>query len=106
MCLQANHGARMKYEDFVADIGGAGLTIRAFAELVGMRPNSVSNYAQSQDVPRHLAIIAALLREMNVQGVDYRKAIEGIGNVPKKPRGRSRPGRFGGDKQGDLELGS
>lgn len=96
----------MTYEDFVSDLGKAGLTVRAFALLVGMKPNSVSNYAKCHEVPRHLAIIAALLGEMNVNGLDYRKALARINFAPKKPRGGSRPGRFGGDTQGELELGS
>lgn len=94
----------MTYEEFVAALGKAGLTVRAFAELVGMRPNSVSNYAQSCEVPKHLAIIVALLSELNAQNLDYREIIANIKDTPKKPRGRSRPGRFGGNKQRELEL--
>lgn len=94
----------MTYEDFLTELGKAGLSVRAFAELIGMNPNSVSNYASSGEVPRHLAFIAALLAEMNVHGVDFQPAVGRISADRKKPRGRGKPGRFGGDKQEQLEL--
>jgi predicted transcriptional regulator len=94
----------MTYDEFLAELGKAGLSVRAFADMIGMNPNSVSNYAKTGEVPRHLAFIAVLLAEMNVQGVDFQHAIERVSTNRKKPRGRGRPGRFGGDKQEQLEL--
>lgn len=96
----------MTYHEFLAELGKAGLSVRAFADLVNMNRNSVSNYASSTEVPRHLAVIAALLGEMNIQGVDFQPAIERVGAMRKKPRGRGKPGRFGGDKQELLEFES
>ncbi|MGR6077811.1 XRE family transcriptional regulator [Achromobacter xylosoxidans] len=94
----------MNYDVFLAELGKAGLSVRAFAHLNGMNPNSVSNYAKAAEVPRHLALIAALLAEMNVHGIDFQLAVERISTDRKKPRGRGRPGQFGGDKQNRLEL--
>lgn len=94
----------MTYGDFLAELGKAGLSVRAFAELIGMNPNSVSNYASTGEVSRHLAFIAALLAEMNVHGIDFQPALERVSANRKKPRGRGKPGRFGGDKQEQLEL--
>lgn len=51
----------MGYDAFLRDLARASLSIRAFAELIGMNPNSVSNYARSGEVPDKLAIIAALV---------------------------------------------
>jgi transcriptional regulator with XRE-family HTH domain len=97
----------MTYDDFSAELGKAGLSVRAFADLVGMNRNSVSNYARGCTVPRHLAVIAALLAEMNLQGIAFRPVIERIEMTPKKRRGAAtKSGRFGGDKQGRLELSS
>lgn len=96
----------MTYDHFLLELGKAGLTVRAFADLVSMNRNSVSNYARCGLVPKHLAVIAALLGEMNVQGIDYQKIIERIEMTPKKHRGAAKPGHFGGDKQGKLELSS
>ncbi|OZA14388.1 MAG: DNA-binding protein [Hydrogenophilales bacterium 17-62-8] len=96
----------MTYEEFLAELGKAGLSVRAFANLFGMNPNSVSNYASIGDVPHHLAFIAVLLAEMNVHDIDFQPAIARVSASRKKPRGRGRPGRFGGDKQEQLELES
>jgi len=93
----------MRYEEFVSELGKAGLNVRAFAELVGMNRNSVSNYSHG-DVPGHLAIIATLTAEMNVQGIDYRRVLEKLKLSPKLPRGGARPGKFGGDRQEELNL--
>lgn len=95
---------RMTYDEFLAELGKAGLSVRAFADLVGMNRNSVSNYKGSGEVPRHLAVIAALLAEMNVKGVAFQVVVARIGATRKKPRGRGKPGRFGGDKQEQLDL--
>ncbi|QSI76350.1 XRE family transcriptional regulator [Niveibacterium microcysteis] len=94
----------MTYDEFLAELGKAGLSVRAFAKLIGMNPTSVSNYASNGEVPRHLAVIAALLAEMNLRGVAFQVAIERVGSARKKPRGSGRPGRFGGDRQEQLEL--
>jgi hypothetical protein len=85
----------MNYERFLAELGKAGLTVRGFAELIGMNRNSISNCASRGEVPRHLALIAVLMAEMNVRDIAYQEAIS---------RGRAKPGRFGGDKQEELEF--
>jgi hypothetical protein len=95
----------MTYDEFLAELGKAGLTVRAFADLIGMNRNSVSNYASAGEVPRHLAVIAVLMGEMNLQGIAFQSAIERVSATRKKPRGRGQPGRFGGNKQEQLELG-
>jgi hypothetical protein len=95
----------MTYEQFLAELGKAGLSVRAFADLIGMNRNSVSNYASREEVPRHLALIAVLISEMNVRGIAYQDVVSRVGMTLKKPRGGAKPGRFGGDKQEQLELG-
>lgn len=95
----------MIYADFLTELARAGLSVRAFAELIGINPNSVSNYARAKEVPAHLALIAVLVAEMSVQGLDYRRVIAKAEVVPKKPRGRARRGHFGGDPQVPLDLG-
>lgn len=94
----------MTYADFLTELSRAGLGVRTFAELVGMNPNSVSNYARSNEVPAHLALIAVLLAELSVQGFDYRRAVAKVGLTPKRPRGRAGPGQFGGDPQVALDF--
>jgi hypothetical protein len=94
----------MTYEEFHRQLGKAGLSIRAFAKLVRMNPNSVSNYAGIGKVPTHLAVIAVLMGEMAEKGIDFRNALARLPVAAKKPRGGSRKGRFGGDRQSDLNF--
>lgn len=96
----------MPYADFLAELVRAGLTVRAFADLIGMRPNSITNYAREGELPVHLALIAVLVAELSVQGLDYRRVMAKVPQAPKKPRGAARRGHFGGDPQTALDLRS
>lgn len=96
----------MTYNDFLAELGKAGLSVRAFADLLSMRPNSISNYKKTGEIPDHHAVIAALLAELRLNRVDPAPVFSRIGMTPKKARGGAAPGRFATDKQGLLELGS
>jgi hypothetical protein len=80
------------------------LSVRAFAELVGMNPNSISNYARTGELPTHLALIAALLGGVSALGGDFREIMSKVAITPKKPRGAARQGHFGGDRQTNLDL--
>ena len=94
----------MTYTEFQRHVGKAGLTVKAFADLIKMNRASLSNCAKRGEVPSHLAVIAALMGEMADKGVDFRKVMGRIDITPKKPRGAGKAGRFGGDKQRDLDL--
>ena len=94
----------MVYADFIARLEKIGLSVRGFAELIGMNPNSVSNYARKGELPSHLALIVVLVVAVGEMGGDYRRIISTVGVTPKKPRGRGRHGQFGGDGQTKLEL--
>jgi hypothetical protein len=94
----------MTYDEFQRQIGKAGLNIRQFAELVKMNRISVSNYGKKGLVPSHLAVIAALLGEMAERQINYQEILSKIDITPKKPRGAGKHGKFGGDKQSDLDL--
>lgn len=95
----------MSYDAFLRELAKAGLSIRKFAELIEMNPNSVSNYARLGEVPDKLAIIAALVAEMSAQSLEYRAVISRLELSAKKPRGGARAGHFGGDRQVPLDLG-
>lgn len=94
----------MSYAEFLEELLRAGLSVRAFAELIGMNPNSISNYARDAALPTHLALIAVLVAELSEKGVDYRLAMAKVELAPKKPRGAARRGHFGGDRQNSLDL--
>ena len=94
----------MTYAEFLAELDRAGLTVREFASLVQMRPNSVSNYARAREIPAHLAVIAALLSELRAHGLDHQPVFGRLQLAAKRPRGRAEPGRFGGDPQERFGL--
>jgi hypothetical protein len=94
----------MSYDDFIIELAKAGLSIRRFASLLGMRPNSISNNKQKGDVPTHLAVIASLLAEMASHKIAFDPVFERLQPSRKRPRGAARSGKFAGDPQGLLEL--
>lgn len=94
----------MIYDEFQRHVHKAGLTLKAFADLVRMNRISLSNLAKKGEVPTHLAVIAALLGEMKDKGIDYGDVLSRIDISPKKPRGAGTRGKFGGDKQGTLFM--
>lgn len=94
----------MTYDDFITELNKARLTVRRFAELMCMQPNSVSNNKKKGDVPVHLAVIASLLAEMASRNIDYVPIFERLKPSRKKSRGAARAGKFAGDPQGMLEL--
>lgn len=88
----------MDYQEFSRHLGKAGLTIKAFAELLRMNRISISNLKQKGEVPMHLAVIAALLGEMVDKGVDYKPVLSRIEIEPKQAKGVAAQGVFGGQK--------
>jgi hypothetical protein len=93
------------YDDFIVELNKAGLTVRRFADLMGMQPNSISNNKKKGEVPDHLAVIASLAAEMSAHEIDFEPIFHRLEPSRKKPRGASKPGKFAGDPQGVLELG-
>lgn len=66
----------MPYLEFQRLIGKAGLTIKEFATLLGMNPNSITNYHKVGVIPSHIAIIISLISSMKDQGLDFYKVFE------------------------------
>lgn len=92
----------MTYDEFRRQIGKAGLTIHAFADLVKMNRISLSNYKHG-DVPSHLAVMVTLMGAMAEGQTDFRSALSNTEISPKKPRGAG-IGKFGGNKQPIIYL--
>jgi len=91
----------MTYDEFKRHVGKAGLTIRAFAEILKLNPASISNYAKTGEVPSHWAVIVVLLAELAELKVDCREVLAKADIAPKKARGAGK-GKFGGDRQNLL----
>ena len=68
----------MPYSEFQRLIGKAGLTIKEFAELLGMNPNSITNYHKVGFIPSHIAIIISLTSSMKDQGLDFYEIFEKV----------------------------
>ncbi|QQD21113.1 XRE family transcriptional regulator [Oceanospirillaceae bacterium ASx5O] len=64
----------MEYDELKRQIGKAGLTNKAFAELIGINPNSVTNFKRTK-VPSNIAIIAVLIAEMKEHGIDFEEIL-------------------------------
>ncbi len=94
----------MNYKEFRRQLGKAGLTNKAFAELVKINSNSITNYKKDGDVPSHWAIVALLMGVLADNKIEFKDALNGIEIEPNKVRGNAAKGRFGGSKQNDLDL--
>lgn len=68
----------MPYEEFQRLIGKSGLSIKEFALLLDMHPNSVTNYKKIGKVPMQIAVIVSLISMMKEDGVDFYPVFEKI----------------------------
>ena len=68
----------MPYEEFQRLIGKSGLSIKEFASLLDMNPNSITNYKKIGKVPMQLAVIVSLISMMKDDGVDFYPVFEKI----------------------------
>lgn len=68
----------MPYSEFQRLIGKAGLSIKEFAALLDMKPNSITNYSKQGVVPMHIAVIVALISTMKDEGLDFYPVFEKI----------------------------
>jgi hypothetical protein len=75
----------------------AGLSVRSFADPIGMYLNSITNYTRRGDVPQHIALVTVLVAEMSANGIDYRAAIAKVAPTCQ-PRGATRRCYFSRDR--------
>jgi DNA-binding transcriptional regulator YiaG len=68
----------MPYTEFQRLIGKAGLSIKEFAALLDMKPNSITNYSKQGVVPTHIAVIVALISTMKDEGLDFYPIFEKV----------------------------
>lgn len=73
----------MPYTEFQRLIGKAGLSIKEFAALLDMKPNSITNYSKQGVVPTHIAVIIALISTMKDEGLDFYPIFEKIKSYSK-----------------------
>ena len=74
----------MPYEEFQRLMGKAGLSIKEFAALLDMKPNSITNYSKQGVVPTHIAVIVALISTMKDEGLDFYPIFEKVKSYSKE----------------------
>ena len=68
----------MPYTELQRLVGKAGLSIKEFAALLDMKPNSITNYSKQGVVPTHIAVIVALISTMKDEGLDFYPIFEKV----------------------------
>jgi hypothetical protein len=66
----------LTYEELKMNIARAGLTIKEFAELMGLHPNSITNLKQREIVPKNIAIISLLMAELAGNKIDIKSLLK------------------------------
>lgn len=80
----------MLYKEFQDRVRRSGLSMKGFADFVGMDRKSISNYSKSGEAPNHLALIALLLAELTKYEVKHEALKERFDALGRRPRKRSR----------------
>ena len=73
----------MPYTELQRLVGKAGLSIKEFAALLDMKPNSITNYSKQGVVPTHIAVIVALISTMKDEGLDFYRIFEKVKSYSK-----------------------
>ena len=68
----------MTYSEFQIELIKIGLSIKDLASLLGMHPNSITNYKSKEVLPLNLAIVITLLAELKINGIDPEPSIEQV----------------------------
>lgn len=72
----------MRYEEFKTALAEAGLTVREFAQHIGVRATTVTNYASRQQVPKHFAVIVTLMAHIARRGLDPSQPLVELAGSP------------------------
>lgn len=68
----------MTYSEFQIELIKIGLSIKDLASLIGMHPNTITNYKSKEVLPLNLAIVITLLAELKTNGIDAAAIIEKV----------------------------
>jgi hypothetical protein len=74
----------MKYEEFKQQVKRSGLTLKAFANLLGINPISISNFKARRDVPDQLGLIACFMAEYKEKKLDFMDVFDHAGLLEKE----------------------
>ena len=60
----------MTYSEFQIYLIKIGLSIKDLASLLGMHPNTITNYKSKEVLPLNFAIVITLIAELKINGID------------------------------------
>lgn len=93
----------MDYEEFVRNIGKAGLNIKKFAVLMQMSESSITNLKNKSTVPKHLAVIVTLLGHIKDKKLDFIDLFDNLDIKPQKYRIKDKFGGIRGRKKKTID---
>lgn len=76
----------MDYGTFKEWVRRTGLDLKGFASLLGMSHGSISNYSGRSEVPRHVALLAVMLAELDRLNVNRKDLIAKLDEPEPKPK--------------------
>ena len=79
----------MTYDQFADELKASGVSGREFARLLGLHPNTTSNYKNLGSVPNQWAAVAVLMRALSDAGLPFRDRLAKLDLKPNAPRGKS-----------------
>lgn len=65
----------MGYDEFKQILKEARVPVKTLAAVLGIQPTSLTNYSARGEVPRHIAVVATLIRELTVKNVPVEDAL-------------------------------
>lgn len=80
----------MQYEEFKMQLSWAGLSVREFAEHIGVSANTVTNYASREQVPRHFAVIVTLMAHIARNGLDPSQPLTKLQGMHRRKQRRAK----------------
>lgn len=81
---------KMTYEDLVSYIHSSGMSIKEFAELLNMQPNSITNLKkEGTPIPKLLFAVALLVYKVNQLGGNAREVLGPFEFEKIKPKRKS-----------------
>lgn len=78
----------MNYQELKKRICKTGLTIKEFAILLRLNPNTITNLSKKEEMPRNLVIIVSLMVKMEENKLEYLGIFEELNLKENKPRGK------------------
>lgn len=77
----------MTFIEFKKLLLDAEISIPKFSELIKVSEKNIQAYKKKKEVPNAIAVVAACIAKMNLNGIDYRDIIENLELQKKEKKG-------------------